>query len=81
MSMDELREKIVEIFKEMKPDLDIENTTNLIDGGFLDSFDVIEFVSEAWDAFNIDFPVSELVPENFSSASKILETINKVKNS
>ncbi len=76
--MSELRKKVIEIFKEVKPELDIENAENLIDGGFLDSFDVIEFVSEVGDALQIDFPVEMIIPENFYSLDTIEKTLNKV---
>lgn len=76
--MSNVRESIVKVFKELKPELDLENTKDLIDGGFLDSFDVIEFVSEIGEVLNMDFPVEEIIPENFYSLETIEKIINKV---
>ncbi|WP_026514163.1 phosphopantetheine-binding protein [Butyrivibrio sp. LB2008] len=76
--MENVRGKIIDIFKELKPELDIEKSTDLIEGGLLDSFDVIEFVSEVGDVFDIDFPVEEIIPENFYSLDTIEKIIKKV---
>lgn len=76
--MENVRGKIIDIFKELKPELDIEKATDLIEGGFLDSFDVIEFVSEVGEVLNIDFPVEEIVPENFYSLDTIEKIIKKL---
>ena len=34
-------EKVMEILKELRPDVDFENCTTLIDDGILDSFDIV----------------------------------------
>ena len=36
--------EFVELLKEIKDGVDFENCTNLIDGKFLDSFDIIQIV-------------------------------------
>ena len=74
-------EDLLSILNEIKPGVDFKKEKNLITDEIIDSFDIVTLIASINDKFNIDFPVSELVPENFSSASKILETINKVKNS
>ena len=74
-------DELISILEEIKSGVDFRKEENLIEDKILDSFDIVTLIASINDKFNIDFPVSELVPENFSSASKILETINKVKNS
>lgn len=73
--------ELINILEEIKPGVDFENEKNLMEDKILESFDIVSLIAAINDTFDIEFPVSELVPENFASAEKILETINKIKNS
>ena len=72
-------EKLLEILKEIRPDVDFENETELIDEGILDSFDVVSIISEIDDAFGVQIRINELDPENFNSAEAIWNLIEKLK--
>ena len=72
-------EKLLEILKEIRPDVDFENETELIDEGILDSFDVVSIISEIDDAFGVQIRINELEPENFNSAEAIWSLIQKLK--
>lgn len=70
-------EEILKALEEIKPGFDFKGETNLADGGILDSFDVIQLVSELNERLEIDIPVEAIVPENFNS----LEAMEKLVNS
>ncbi len=72
-------DKLLEILKEIRPDVDFENETELIDDGILDSFDVVSIISEIDDAFGVQIRINELDPENFNSAEAIWTLIQKLK--
>lgn len=72
-------DELIRILEEIRPDIDFESETELIDGGVLDSFDIISIVSEVNDAFDIEIDVTDILPENFNSAEAILELIEKLK--
>lgn len=72
-------DELIRILEEIRPDIDFENETELIDGGVLDSFDIISIVSEVNDAFDIEIDVTDILPENFNSAEAMLELIEKLK--
>ncbi len=72
-------DKLLEILKEIRPDVDFENETELIDDGILDSFDVVSIISEIDDAFGVQIRINELDPENFNSAEAIWALIQKLK--
>lgn len=72
-------EKLLEILKGIRPDVDFENETELIDDGILDSFDVVSIISEIDDAFGVQIRINELDPENFNSAQAIWTLIQKLK--
>ena len=73
-------EKIMEILKEPRPDLDFENAGKLIDDKILDSFDIISLVGELNDAFDIDININDLVPDNFNTPAAMAELVEKLKN-
>lgn len=72
-------DKLLEILKEIRPDVDFENETELIDDGILDSFDVVSIISEIDDAFGVQIRINELEPENFNSVEAIWTLIQKLK--
>ena len=39
-------EQLMEILEELRPDVDFENETSLVDGGVLDSFDIVALAGE-----------------------------------
>lgn len=74
-------EKLLELLKNVRPDVDFENEIALIDDGLLDSFDVVSIISEIDDVFGVQIRISELDPDNFNSVQAIGELINKLKES
>jgi len=72
-------ERLIEILEELEPDVDYENTEDLIDGRYLDSLKILSLISELEDEFDIEIPTVEIVPANFNSAKKIWELIEKLK--
>lgn len=70
-----MKEKILEILTDVRPDVDFENETAMIDDGVLDSFDIISIVSELNDAFDIEINVDDLVPENFNSIEGLIALV------
>ena len=68
-------ERLMDILSELRPDVDFETETSLIDGNVLDSFDIITLIGEISDAFDVDISVEDIVPEKFNSAESIWELI------
>ena len=72
-------EKLLEILKNIRPDVDFENETALIDDGYLDSFDVVSIISEIDDAFGVQMRINELDPENFNSAEAMWAMVQRLQ--
>ena len=75
--MSEVMKKIIETLEEIRPGCDFAGKAALVDDGLLDSFEVIQFISEIGDKLDVDIPVEDIIPENFNS----LEAIEKLINS
>lgn len=69
-------EDLLEILRELHPDVDFESCTDLVDGGILDSFDIVTLITEINDAFDISIAANEIIPENFNSAEALYELIS-----
>ena len=72
-------EKLLDILREIRPDVDFENEEALIDDGVLDSFDVVSIISEIDDRFGVQIRITELDPENFNSVQSIWDLIQSLK--
>ena len=72
-------EKLIGVLQEIKPDIDFESCTTLIDDELLDSFDIITIVSELSEAYDISIPASEIIPENFNSAQALYAMVQKLE--
>lgn len=73
-------EKLLEILKEVRDDVDFEKEQHLIDDEILDSFDIVDIVSEISSEFGVNITVNELLPENFNSADAMWNLIETLKN-
>ena len=59
--------EVLEVLKNLKEDVDFESSTDFIEDGLLDSFDLVNLVTELEDAFDIEFRGVDIIPENFVS--------------
>lgn len=73
-------EELMKILQEVRPDVDFEKETKLIDDSVFDSFDIISIVAEINDIFSINVNAADLLPENFNSASAIWELVKHYQN-
>jgi len=70
-----MREDILKILEEIRPDVDFESETSLVDGGVLGSLDIVELVSRLNEEFVIDISVDDLVPDNFNTVDAMVELV------
>lgn len=73
-------DKLMEILTGLRPDIDFDAADQLVDGGVLDSFDIISLVGEVNDAFDVEITVEHLQPENFNSAKAMMALIRRLQD-
>lgn len=78
--MKNVREQLLEILNDLRPDVDFENEKALITDGVLDSFDIVSLVSELNAEFDISIGVEELEPENFNSIEAMEKLIEGLQD-
>lgn len=73
-------DELMEILEDIRPDVDFEDCTTLIDDKILVSFDILSIISEISDAFDIAVSPAEIIPENFNSAEALWDMICRLRN-
>jgi acyl carrier protein len=72
-----MKQQIIEILTELRPEFDFSQDVDFIEAGMLDSFDVITLVNTLDEKFGISIDGMDVVPENFSSVEKIDDLLKK----
>lgn len=72
-------DQLLKILEDINPDNDYRVEERLIDGGLLDSLSLLALVSDIEDCFNVEITPTDLIPENFNSAKKIWEMIQRLQ--
>ncbi len=73
-------EDLLEILRDLHPDVDFENEKHLIDDGILDSMDIVSLISEISESFDVTITAKYIVPENFNSAEALYELIERLED-
>ncbi|MBR4014928.1 MAG: acyl carrier protein [Anaerotignum sp.] len=72
-------EALMRILTELRPDVDFEGNKELVDGGELDSFDIVSLVGELCEEYDIEIGADDIVPENFNSVEAIWNLVQKLQ--
>ena len=72
-----MREKLIEILEDIRPEIDFKEETNFLDEGLLDSLDVANIMNSICEEFDLDIGFDELNKENFNSVDAMLDLINR----
>ena len=71
--------ELMEILEDLLPGIPLEGRTDLVESGDLDSMTILNLFSDISDEFDVEIPVSEVVPENFQSPEAIMALIEKLQ--
>ncbi|MCR4840261.1 MAG: acyl carrier protein [Lachnospiraceae bacterium] len=73
-------DELLDILRELHPEVDFETNEHLIDDRILDSFDIVSLISEINEEFDVAIPAEEIVPENFNSAKALMALIERLSD-
>ncbi len=73
-----MEEKVLEILQEYCEEALTYDGDNMMEEGIIDSFTVINIVSELEDAFDIEIDAKYVVAENFRNKAAILELVSRL---
>jgi len=73
-----MKEKIIEILTGLRPEFDFsQEGVDFIEDGMLDSFDVVNLVSDLDATFGISIDGIDILPENFATVESIEQLLKK----
>lgn len=74
-----VKEQINAILKEIKPNKNLEEVQNIIDGSFLDSFEIMNLIMVLSETFGIDIDFEEITAENFNSVDAMTSMVERLQ--
>ena len=74
-----MRERILVILEELRPDIDFENEKGLISEGLFESFDLLQLIALLENEFGIEISNRYVTIENFDSLDKMIELLENLQ--
>ena len=74
-----MKNRIKEIIEDVRPDIEYNEDSLLIDEGLIDSFDAVNLVLDLNDEFNINIGVEDVTPENFNTVDSIEKLVERLR--
>lgn len=74
-----MKEKILAILSDIRPDIDFEDEENLVSDGLLESFDLVQLVATLEEDFGVEIGGRNITKENFDSLDKIVSLMESLQ--
>jgi len=72
-----MRQDIINVLSELRPEFDFQEDIDFIEAGILDSLDIVNLITALDEKYNISIDGVDIIPENFSSLTKIEDLLKK----
>ena len=69
--------EIYEILSNLRPEFNFRDSSDFVEDGYLDSFDIISLVSTLEEKYQVKIAGIDVIPENFCSVDAITALIKK----
>ncbi len=73
-----MKEKVMEALCKINPKVIEHMEEDLIETGFIDSFEIVNLVVELEEMFGIDIDPEEIIPDNFQTVNAIINLMEKL---
>lgn len=74
-----MKEQILAVLKEIKSTVDLSEVTDIIDGAYLDSMELMALIGALEETFQIEIDIMDIEPENFNSVAAMVAMVEKRK--
>ncbi len=72
-----MKTKVLNILSEIRSEFDFSVSSNFIEDGMLDSFDIVTLVTMLDEEFIISIEGTQVIPDNFISVESICSLLSK----
>lgn len=73
------RETVADILKDIKPTKDLNGIEDIVEGAYIDSFELMALISALSERFGIEITIDDITPENFNSIDAIAGLVDKLQ--
>ena len=70
-----MEEKIWHLLREINEEIPNKATAELLNGGYIDSFAIVNIVEALEEEFEIELEAEDIIPENFNTISAIANVV------
>ena len=74
-----MKEQVNAILKEIKPTKDLAAVTDIIEGGYLDSFELMNLIMMLSETFAFEIDFEQITAENFNSIEAMVQMVQRFK--
>ena len=74
-----MKEKILTILSDIRPDIEFETEEGLISDGLLESFDLIQIIASLENEFGVEVGNRNITTENFDTLNDIVSLIERLQ--
>lgn len=74
-----IKEQITNILKEIKPTKSLEGIDNIVEGSYLDSFEIMNLIMMLSETFGVEIDFEEITAENFNSIDAMVALIERLQ--
>lgn len=75
-----MEEKIWYLLREINEEIPNDVTAELLNGGYIDSFAIVNIVAALEEEFEIELEAEDIIPENFNTISAIANAVRLRQN-
>ena len=73
-------DRLIDLLNKLRPGIDFESQERIVDDGILDSMTIARLIGMIEDEFDVEFEVTDLVPENFNSVNAMIAMIERLED-
>ncbi len=72
-------EELLEILRDINPDVDYETCETLVEDGYITSMQIVMLIGGINQEFGVAIPANKILPEYFNSAKRIYQLIQELE--
>ena len=74
----EIYERVSGILTNVKPNKDLSQVTDIIEGGYLDSFELMSLIAQLSEEFSVEIGIEDMNPESFNSVQAMVALVERL---
>ena len=71
--------QVKEILNEVKPTKDLASVNDIVEGGYIDSFELMSLIMTLNERLDIEISLDDMTPENFNTVDSIVAMVERLK--